>query len=203
VLTRHADQPQRVGVIGLGSGTLASYGRAGDVYHIYEINPLVLDIANTEFSFLKDSKAKLEFSLGDARLSLEREPSQNFDVLLVDAFSGDSVPVHLLTREAFGLYFRHLKPDGILAVHISNKYLTLQPVVESSAQANGKVSLEFDHDPGEDDEVCFGSTWILVMNPQIFENVKARTHDGAQLLPTTGFRGWSDVYSSMFGILKK
>ena len=105
-----ATSPLNVGVIGLGVGTLAAYGRQGDRYKFYEINPLVVQLANQEFSFLRDSEAKIDIVLGDGRLSLEQEPPQGFDVLVVDAFSGDSIPVHLLTREAFELYFRHLKP---------------------------------------------------------------------------------------------
>jgi len=114
---RRRGVPQRIGVLGLGCGTLAAYGKLGDTYRIYEINPLVAQLANKEFSYLRDTPAKIEVILGDGRLSLEREPSQQFDVLVMDAFSGDSVPVHLITREAFQTYFRHLKkPGGILAV---------------------------------------------------------------------------------------
>src|SRR5207244_4450102 len=114
---------QRIGIIGLGAGVLAVYGRPRDVYRFYEINPQVLEVAEKEFTFLKDSAAKVEFVAGDARLSLENEDAQGFDVLVVDAFSGDSIPVHLLTQEAAALYFRHLKPDGILVVHVTNVYL--------------------------------------------------------------------------------
>jgi hypothetical protein len=101
--------PRRIGILGLGCGTLAAYGRAGDTLRIYEINPLVLDLAHSQFSFLDDTSAAVEVSLGDGRLSLDNEPSQQFDMLVMDAFSGDSVPVHLITREAFQTYFRHLK----------------------------------------------------------------------------------------------
>src|SRR5207237_1648850 len=96
----------------------------------YEINPLVLNLARHEFFFIPDCKAQIDIAMGDARLSLEREPPQNFDVLAVDAFSSDSIPVHLLTSEAMDLYFHHLRPDGILAVHISNRYLDLHPVLK-------------------------------------------------------------------------
>src|SRR5207248_87325 len=113
--------PLRVGIIGLGVGTIAAYGRSGDECTFYEINPLVVQIAQQDFSFLRDSKARIAFELGDARLTLERLPRQQFDLLAVDAFSSDSIPVHLLTIEAFQLYFRHLRPGGILAVHISNR----------------------------------------------------------------------------------
>ena len=108
--------PVRVGVIGLGTGTLAGYGRDGDTFRLYEINPQVIDLATKQFSYVNDSRAQVELSIGDARLSLEREPPQGFDVLAVDAFSSDSIPVHLLTAEAFATYFRHLKPGGILAI---------------------------------------------------------------------------------------
>ena len=125
--------PLRVGTIGLGAGTIAAYGTPGDRYTFYELNPLVLEVANQQFSFLRDSEASIDVVLGDARLSVGKEPPGVFDVLAVDAFSGDSIPVHLLTREAFELYFRKLKPSGVLAVHVSNKYLNLQPVVRAAA----------------------------------------------------------------------
>ena len=110
--------PRRIGILGLGCGTLAAYGRKGDVVKLYEINPLVVELATTQFTYLADTPARVETVLGDGRLMLEREPDQHFDVMVMDAFSGDSVPVHLITREAFQMYFRHLKPDGILAVNI-------------------------------------------------------------------------------------
>ncbi len=116
--------PRRIGILGLGCGTLAAYGHPGDTLRIYEINPKVIEIANRDFTYLKDTPAKVEVAMGDARLVLEAEstdPSRLFDILIMDAFSGDSVPVHLITREAFAIYFRHLKPSGILAVNISNK----------------------------------------------------------------------------------
>src|SRR5947209_10920125 len=117
--------PRRIGILGMGCGTLAAYGRAGDTLRIYEINPQVLEIANREFTYLKDTAAKVEVALGDGRLLLDAEPSQQFDMLVMDAFSGDSVPVHLITREAFGAYFRHLKPYGYLAVNITTSIITL------------------------------------------------------------------------------
>jgi spermidine synthase len=128
----------RLGVIGLGTGSMAAWGRAGDAIRFYEINARVLDIARTQFTFLADCASHTEVVLGDARLSLERETSQQFDVLVVDAFSGDSIPVHLLTREAFEVYFLHLKPDGILAVHVSNSYLDLAPPVAALARQLGR-----------------------------------------------------------------
>ena len=120
-----ANKRLRVGVIGLGAGTIATYGRPGDSYQFYEIDPLVIQIARTQFSFLRESPAHVDVVRGDARLSLEREPDQRFNVLAVDAFTGDSVPIHLLTSQAFQLYFGHLAPNGVVAVHVSNRYLNL------------------------------------------------------------------------------
>ena len=112
---RVVGSPQRVALIGLGTGTLAAYGRIGDFYRFYEINPMVPRIAHTYFTYLKQSDALVDIRMGDARLSLERQSPQNYDLIAVDAFSSDAIPVHLLTREALALYFRHLKPRGVLA----------------------------------------------------------------------------------------
>jgi spermidine synthase len=130
----------RAGIVGMGTATVAAYGQKGHTYRFYEINPAVPEIARKHFTYLSDMEArggKVEIVMGDARLSMEREPPQQFDVLLLDAFSGDSVPVHLLTREAFEIYSKHLKPDGIIAVHVTNRYLLLAPVVEKIAEVLG------------------------------------------------------------------
>ncbi len=132
--------PRRVGVIGLGIGTLAAYGRPGEVYRFYEISPAVIDYARSEsFTFLSGSKAKIEVALGDARTTLEREAPQGFDVLVLDAFSSDSVPVHLLTKEAMTLYASHLAPGGVLALHLSNRSLELVPVASRVGKEVGLV----------------------------------------------------------------
>jgi len=196
---RHSGQ--RVGVIGLGTGTLATYGRPGDYYRFYEINPLVIDIAHSYFFFLQDSQAKVDVALGDARLSLEREPPQNFDVLAVDAFSSDSIPVHLLTLEAFQIYFRHLRPDGVLAVHVSNRYLDLKPVVRNLADRLGRSCVLIDTEDGEGDGT-FGSTWVLVTSNQRFledPDVKA---ESKEVPPRPDLPLWTDDYSNLFRILK-
>ena len=122
-------------MIGLGTGTIAA-AREGDVYRFYDIDSRVMQIALQEFTYLADSKAKIELALGDARLTLEREEPQDFDVL-VDAFSSDAIPVHLITREALAVYLRHVKPDGIVAFHVSNRFLDLVPVVARLAKENG------------------------------------------------------------------
>ena len=194
--------PRRIGILGLGCGTLAAYGRTGDTLRIYEINPLVIDIARREFTYLRDTPARVEVALGDARLVLESEPSQQFDLLVMDAFSGDSVPVHLITREAFRTYFRHVKPGGILAVNITNTYLDLQPVMERAAAAFGKVALVYHYEPEADDFLCFSCSWTLIM-----DQATAAAHPGLQnagkvLRQERPFRIWTDDFSNMFGILR-
>jgi hypothetical protein len=191
--------PINVGVIGLGTGTLAAYGRTGDYYRFYEINPLVVWLAHSQFTFLGNSKARVGIALGDARLSLERESPQGFDVLAVDAFSSDAIPVHLLTREAFALYFRHLKPDGVLAVHVSNKYLDLKPVVEAAAEDLHKEARLIDNKRG-DDEV-FASAWMLVASDRaIFSQQLLRP--AAAVIGPRRVRIWRDDYSNLFAVLK-
>jgi hypothetical protein len=192
----------RVGVIGLGTGTLASYGREGDYFRFYEINPLVLQLARTQFYFLNDCKAKVEVAMGDARLSLERELAapQQFDVLAVDAFSSDSIPVHLLTKEAMDLYFRHLKQDGILAVHISNRYLDLQPVLAGETKATGRVARMVDNDEDDSQDV-FSSTWVLIRNAQPGFTPDELQHS-AEVESKRVVRLWTDDYSNLFQILK-
>jgi SAM-dependent methyltransferase len=194
--------PRRIGVMGLGCGTLAAYGRAGDTLRIYEINPLVLDIANREFSYIKDTPAKVEVALGDARLLLDSEPSQQFDMLVMDAFSGDSVPVHLITREAFRTYFRHLKPGGILAVNISNAYLDLEPVMERASSAFGKVGLVYHWEPPDEDSMCFSCSWTLIMDHATADAHPELKLNAKLLTPERPFRVWTDEFSNMFSILK-
>jgi hypothetical protein len=194
--------PIRAGILGLGCGTLAAYGRAGDTYRIYEINPAVLDLANREFTYLKDTPAKIEVSLGDGRLSLEREPSQQFDVLVMDAFSGDSVPVHLITREAFELYFRHLKPGGLLAVNITNTYLDLRPVIARAASHFGKIALLYSYPPQPGDLHCYYSDWALVADPSLRESAPELERGSKLLTPDPNFRMWTDDFSNMWSILR-
>jgi len=196
-----AATPLNVGVIGLGAGTLAAYGRPGDRYKFYEINPLVARIANQEFSFLRDSEAKTEILLGDARLSLEQEPPQAFDVLAVDAFSSDSIPVHLLTRQAFELYFRHLKSGGVLAVHVSNQYLNLVPVVAGAANSLNKEAVIVNNEP-DGPQGVYRATWILVGNRENFLG-RLQIEKAGRLLTASNPRVlWTDDYSSLLRILK-
>ncbi|MGH9774330.1 MAG: fused MFS/spermidine synthase [Candidatus Acidiferrales bacterium] len=194
--------PLRVGVIGLGAGTLAAYGRAGDRYTFYEINPLVVQIANQEFTFLRDSPAQINIEPGDARLSLEREPPQGFDVLAVDAFSGDAIPVHLLTREAFELYFRELKPSGVLAVHISNKFLDLEPVVKAAAASLGKEAALVNTDVTKTGSGIYAAAWILVASRPVFVAQPILEKAGSAIPPSPREQLWTDNYSSLFRVLR-
>lgn len=161
------DQPRRVGVIGLGAGTLACYGRSGDLMKFYEINPAVVQLAQEYFTFLKRCSASCEIMTGDGRLVLEREPSQNFDVLVLDAFSGDAIPVHLLTKQAMGIYDSHLASDGVIAVHISNLYLDLRAIVDGLSEEFGYQSILVDGPDSDVDRSALKATWILMSkNPQ-------------------------------------
>jgi spermidine synthase len=148
--------------VGLGSGALANYARAGDVVRAYEINPLVEKLARTLFVALPTCEGKVEVVLGDARLSLEREAPQSYDLIAVDAFSSDSIPVHLLTREAFAQYRRHLAPGGVVAVHISNRYLDLEPVLLAEAREGGWQLREVTNDAVPTGGV-FSSDWVLMI----------------------------------------
>jgi hypothetical protein len=193
--------PLHAGMIGLGAGTTAVYGRAGDQFTYYEINPLDIRIARQQFTFVGDSPAKINIVEGDARLSLEREPPQQYDVLAVDAFSGDAIPVHLLTREAFQLYFQQLKPDGVLAVHVSNSYLDLRPVVAGAAASLGKESVLIqnadDHPKG-----ISASIWVLVGDPSGFEGKREIEGHGMVVSPRSKNRMWTDDFSNLFQALK-
>jgi len=191
---------RKICVIGLGAGTLAAYGRPGDTIRFYEINAQVIAVAQSEFTYLKDSKAAIELSLGDARLNMEREKAQECDVIAVDAFSSDSIPVHLITREAMAVYERHLKPGGVIAFHVTNRFLKLAPVVKQIADAAGLSTVLVIDDAEETD---FSKTdWVLVTrNPALAarEDIakKANTID-----PIPGLSIWTDDYNNLFKILK-
>ena len=197
--------PIRAGVIGLGAGVLSNYGRKGDYFRIYEINPLVERIAQTLFTFYPHSAADKAILMGDARLTLERqlatEGPQNYDILAVDAFSSDAIPVHLLTREAIQLYFRHLKPEGVLALHISNRYLDLKPVCEGGAAAVGRQAWVVE-DEGDEASYLSSSTWVLVSsNVSLYQGKFFKDATISQYPPKKGFRPWTDDYSNLFQIL--
>lgn len=190
-MAAHHEQGRRVGVVGLGAGTLAAYGRVGDTFRFYEINPAVIQIASTYFRFLRCSKARVDVAPGDGRLALEREAPSSFDILVLDAFSGDSAPVHLLTREAFQLYFRCLRPGGTLAVNITNRYLDIGLPVRAAAWELRKKAdaIHNDADPAKGVEA---SDWMILagLSPG---TAPLRSH----------MRAWTDDYNSLFRILRQ
>jgi len=161
ILSAPVATPRKVGLIGLGAGTLAVYARPGDTFRFYEINPAVVDVAMQHFLFIKEAKGRIEIVRDDARLAMQREEPQNYDVLVVDAFSGDGVPTHLLTREAFEVYLRHLKADGVLAVHVTGKYLRLAPIVSRIAASFGLASQTVTNRADAGRQVM-SSTWVVV-----------------------------------------
>jgi spermidine synthase len=200
---RAGGPPLRVGVVGLGAGTLAAWGRPGDVYRFYDINPEVIAVARSHFSFLADSEAAIELALGDARLVLEREPPQRFDVLAVDAFSSDAIPVHLLTREALAVYLRHVKRDGIVAFHVSNRFLDLVPVVARVARENGAhaVVVYDESDDANPDKTT--TDWVLVArDPKVLEAPEIRAAGARAPEERPDWRTWTDDYSNLVQILK-
>ena len=195
------DRGRRVGVVGLGAGTLVTYGRPGDVYRVYEINPLVLRLAETEFTYLEDSRAEVAVILGDARRRLEGEPPQRFDLLAVDAFSGDSIPAHLLTEEALALYLRHLAPGGVLALHVSNRFVDFDPVLAAGAQALGRPAINA-LDDGDLERQCYHSQWIMIPAVPGGAMDASLTELGKPLAPKPGFRPWTDDRWSLYPVLQ-
>ncbi|MEG3122675.1 fused MFS/spermidine synthase [Sphingomonas sp. GB1N7] len=195
----------RVGVVGLGAGTLACYARPGQDWRFYEIDPAVVRIAREQFSFLSrclPGGARIE--IGDARLRLQAETPATLDLLALDAFSSDSVPMHLMTREAFAAYGRVLSPRGVLLVHISNRFLDLEPVVSTAAKAGGwsAAALTFSR-PADAGVAVTGSAWIaLSHDPSVIAALKARDRRWAALTAYPGFTPWTDDYSTILPLVK-
>jgi hypothetical protein len=198
----------RIGVVGLGTGTIAAYGEAGDYLRFYEINPEVGHLAARYFTYLKDSPARIEIIEGDARLSMEREmmsgQAQQFDILAIDAFSGDAIPVHLLTSDCFRIYWYHLKQDGILAVHISSRYFELAPVVRASTLLTGGPGAKVLRILSESNDIqgTDASEWLLVSKNDQFLNsgpVQLAVKPWPEKVPP--FLHWTDDYSNLFRAL--
>ena len=195
------DRPRRIGVIGLGTGTIAAYGKPGDVIRFYDINPAVPPIAKVYFAYLRDSKAKIEIVPGDARISMENEAPQNYDVIAIDAFSGDAIPVHLITSEALELYKRHLRPGGIIAFHVSNRFLRLQPVVKQLADHAGMQSVLISS--ADDSKIdVFSADWVLVTNNEAFLAHSELEDDKEDIVVPPRLRRWTDDYNSLLPILR-
>ena len=199
------DTPRKVGVIGLGAGSIIAYARKGDTFRFYEINPQVVDVANREFTFMQDTPAKIEVVLGDGRLSLEREPGQQFDVLAMDAFSGDSIPMHLLTRQAMEIYLRHLKPGGVLAFQATNRFINIAPIVASLAVEFGLAAVLVTDFP-ENEE---GPNYWTASTDQVLvtTNRKLLEADPIHSVATEisvppGFRVWTDDFNNLLRVLK-
>lgn len=194
------DGPRKVAVIGLGAGTMAAFGKQGDQYRFYEINPQIVWVAENEFSYLRDSKANISLALGDARLSLEREDSHNFDVMVIDAFSSDSVPMHLMSAEAMEVFLKHLAPDGVIVFNVTNRYLNLTPPIQRIAREYGLISTYISDEPT--DRIHYDSEFVLVSrDPAVMSD--PRIASGATMvedIPNLGV--WTDNYNNLFRILR-
>ena len=193
-------KPIKVGIIGLGAGSLAVYADADDTYRFYDINPAVIEVANTWFTYLKDASGKMETVLGDARISLEREPPQGFDLLAVDAFSGDSIPVHLITVEAVTEYLRHLKPQGVIAFHVSNRFLDLKPVLLAIAEKHG-LEYAYLHETGESGGTT--SDWVLITRHKPFILRQEIVEATEPVAPRPDWRLWTDDYNNLVQVFKE
>jgi hypothetical protein len=205
---RRAFGPMNVGVVGLGVGTIAAYGRVGDTYRFYDINPAVISLSTGParlFTYLADCPGKVEIAVGDARLSLEREISSRsaapFDVLAVDAFTSDAIPVHLLTKEAIAIDLARLaSPDGILALHISNRQLDLEPVVRAVARSLSLPMCVVDKN--ERGDVTWATTWVLLSRDPAVLAVPEIALACARRETGPATRLWTDDYSNLFAVMK-
>ncbi|HXF66349.1 MAG TPA: fused MFS/spermidine synthase [Burkholderiales bacterium] len=198
--------PRRVGVIGLGAGAIAAYARRGDHFRFYEIDPQVAAVAVTEFTFLRDSPAQVDVVLGDGRLSLEREPDQGYDLLAIDAFSGDSIPMHLITREAMATYVRHLKPDGAIVFQATNRFVDIAPVVARLAAEFGMSAALVSDSPESStgpDYWISGTDQIIVTRNQRLLAAEPVRSAAQPLAPRPDFRLWTDDYYNLLRILKR
>jgi hypothetical protein len=193
--------PRQVGILGLGVGALASYARPGDTFRFYEIAPLVEKVARQQFSYLADCRGKVDVITGDGRLSIEQEPDSKFDILIMDAFSSDSIPTHLVTLEALRLYFGKLKPDGILALHISNRHLNLAPVLKKASDAlnAGFVLIEAEGDSSRGISV---TDWVLMSTGRDLRAVPQINRAAIHPRFRDDVRLWTDDYSNLLQILR-
>ncbi len=204
--SRQQRGPVRIGVVGLGVGTIAAYGRPGDIVRFYELDPDVLELSRTRFWYLRECRAGLEFALGDARLSMERELAvgrpQRFDVLAVDAFSSDSIPVHLITKEAIEIYARQIKPDGIIAVHISNRFLDLKPVLANIGAATGLAVRLVSDSPSEEETDASSTDWVLIARDSRVFDEAPLAERVEELAPRPEFSLWTDQFNNLLDVLK-
>lgn len=195
---------RRIGVVGLGAGTVATYGEAGDAFSFYEINPQVVRFANDYFTYLadaRDRKVNINIMMGDARLTLEQQEPQKFDVLMLDAFSGDAIPIHLLTREAFGIYQRHLAEGGVIAVNVTNRYLDLHPMVHKMGDAMGFSTVIVDSPPDEDNLITEAHWVLLTRNQALLQQPEIKA-DGVRPGQPARVRLWTDDHASLLDALR-
>ncbi|ALG62179.1 MULTISPECIES: spermidine synthase [Citromicrobium] len=193
----------QIGVIGLGTGTLACYREPGQRYTFYEIDPMVVDYSrNGVFTYLSDCAPDAQIHLGDARLELEAEPAQQYDILAVDAFSSDAIPLHLLTREAMHAYGRALKPDGLMLIHISNRYVNLRPVIAAHALENGWIALMRD-DPGDPEQGISASYWVAIASDAVPMAKLLQSSPQTNWIELGDPRGpaWTDDFASILPFL--
>lgn len=201
LLRRYPKSPKRVGVIGLGTGTIAAFGQAGDAFRFFEINGQVSDIAQSLFTYLRESKARTDVVEGDGRLALAHDTGLPYNVLILDAFSGDAIPVHLLTAEAMRMYRNHLAADGVIVIHVSNDFLDLPPVVTSLAEG-AKMECVLIHDSGDSSEGTLPSDWMLLTaNGKLLDDLGLRARATPVNMPP-GLALWTDDYNNLLQILK-
>jgi len=195
---------RRIAVVGLGAGAMAALGERGDLMRFYEINPQIERIARTQFTFLSDTKAQAETVMGDARLSMEREQPQNYDIIVLDAFSGDAVPTHLLTREAFAVYARYLKSGGVIAVNVTNRYLELHPIVRRLGEDAGLRAVLI-QTVSRDLGMNTAAHWVILTAN---DSILSQPQIAGASVPLTGddlstVRLWTDDYCSLLQALRR
>lgn len=196
--------PRKVGVLGLGVGALMTYAEPGDQWVFYEIDPLVIDLAQRHFSFLRVPGAKVEHVLGDGRLSLEREPSRQFDMLAVDAFSGDAVPMHLLTREAMAIYAKHIKPEGAIVFQATNRFVNLMPVIRRLADELGMYTYWVDDEPKlKKGDFAFGTDQVIVTRNRALFSAPMLRGAGKPAPARGDLAPFTDDYYNLLRIMKK
>ena len=195
----YGGRPRRVGVIGLGVGVFTAWGRPGDYFRVYELDPDVVRIAREQFWYLSDSKAKIDIVTGDGRLNVERDPPQNFDLISVDAFSSGSIPIHLLTREALRAYRRHLAPGGVIVYNVTNRFVNLASELQLVAEAEGMKILLINDDPTEDK--YSGTAYVLVTDNETLL-ADQRFHDADEIEPIKGLETWTDGFNNLFKVVR-
>jgi spermidine synthase len=195
-----------IGIVGLGAGTLACYTKEHQDWTFYELDPLVVDIASNPkyFTYISQCNPKMTMKVGDARLSLEKEPDHKFDLFVIDAFSSDSIPTHLLTQEAIKLYFDKIKPDGILALHITNRHLALKNVLSDHAKQLQLSALIQEFKPQGDIPLVVATDWVVMAKrPETLEALRQSQLGNWQKLPITfNAKSWTDDFTNIVTIWK-